>query len=391
MHGPLPIARRISVAIVCSLCVSACNDGAGSTTTDAPTSDAAAEVGAPDAPVATSDVAPDAVSEAGIDDIPSGELPTTIELPGGGDGIGFDDMQTDPMTGAVLVPAGATGSVFRIDPRTRALTRYEGFAAGTATTGHSAGPTSLDVGPGVLFVTDRTSRTLDVFDLATNRIVAQTRLGSTPDYVRYVPSLNELWVTEPSMGRVEVLDLAPFVTSRMPPTFKLSIAAAGGPESLAIDRTRGLAYTHLWTGARTLAIDLATHAVRSNWASGCRNGETQGLVIDEARGQLFVGCANGLVVALDLAHDGAVLGRAMASPGVDIIAYNLRGHHLYVPSEGGDLTVIGVAPTGALSVFGTVEAPAGAHCVASDLQHTAYVCSPSDGRVVAIDDPYPAS
>jgi hypothetical protein len=332
-----------------------------------------------------------AVSDVGVEDAAPAELPTNLQLPGGESGIGFDDMQTDPMSGAVLVPGGVTGSVFRIDPRTRVLTRYEGFAAGTATTGHSAGPTSLDFGPGVLFVTDRTSRTLDVFDLATRTIVAQTRLGATPDYVRYVASTNELWVTEPSAARVEVLDLVPFTTRRAPPTFKLATPAAGGPESLAIDATRGAAYTHLWTGARTLAIDLTTHTVRANWVSGCRDGETQGLVIDEARGQLFVGCANGAVVTLDVAHDGARVGRVQASPGVDIIAYNPRNHHLYVPSQGGDLTVIGVAADGSLTNLGVQDGAPGAHCVASDLQHTAYLCDSGHGSIVAVDDPYPAS
>jgi hypothetical protein len=311
-----------------------------------------------------------------------------LDLPGGAGGIGFDDMRFSPMLGKVLVPAGRTGRLVMIDPRTRAIDAIEGFSVSDVSGhGHGAGTTSADTGRGLLFAIDRNARAVDLVDPVAKRIVSSAKLAGGPDYVRWVEPLGEVWVTEPQLKQIECFHFEPGAAPRL--TSAATIEVANGPEALAIDATRGRAYTHTWTDT-TMAIDLKRHAIVARWANGCDGA--RGIALDEKRGFLFVGCEEGRAVALDAGHGGTKLGSVATGKGVDIIAFSTGLSHLYVP--GGDdatLTIAGVDAAGRLSVLGTSPAAPDSHCVAADDLGNAYVCDPGKGRVLILADPFPAS
>jgi hypothetical protein len=124
----------------------------------------------------------------------------SIALPGGQGGIGFDDMRYAPALHAVLVPAGRTGRLALIDPRSGKVETIAGFTASAGSgEGHGAGSTSADAGGGLLFASDRNRRVVDVIDPGARRIVASVALGGGPDYVRWVAPLGEVWVTAPNL------------------------------------------------------------------------------------------------------------------------------------------------------------------------------------------------
>src|SRR5215470_20439141 len=111
--------------------------------------------------------------------------PASVALPNGEGGIGFDDLRFDAGLGMVLAPAGGTGNLDLVDPKTGAVTPIAGFSrtAGGGD-GHGHGVTSVDGGEGWLFATDRTAREVVVIDPRARKIVARTRLAGGPDYVR---------------------------------------------------------------------------------------------------------------------------------------------------------------------------------------------------------------
>jgi hypothetical protein len=212
-------------------------------------------------------------------------------------------------------------------------------------------------------------------------------LASNPDYVRYVASTGELWVTEPDREQIEVFDLS----NDTPPnlTHLTAIAIKGGPESLVIDPQRQRAYTHLWDGA-TVAIDLRSRAQVAQWPNGC-NG-SRGIALDAAHGWLFAGCAEGKAVILDVDHDGRQLASLAVGAGVDVIDYNPKLGHLYLPgASSATMAIVGVSPTGALTLLGTIATAADAHCVVADDQYHAWVCDPNHGQLLEITDPFPAA
>jgi len=312
--------------------------------------------------------------------------PTKLTLPGGEGGVGFDDLMFSPSLHRVLAPAGRTGKLDLIDPKTQKVESIAGFStdADKFGGGHGEGTTSADTGGGFIFASDRSRGEAEIVDPKTMKIVGSTKLAGGPDYVRWVEPAKEVWVTEPNKKQIELftLDNGKLVHAG-------AIDVPGGPESLVIDAARGRAYTHTWDDA-TVAIDIAKHKEAARWKNGCKG--SRGIALDDKRGFLFVGCDEGKATVLDVAHDGKQLGTADTGKGVDIIAYNPTLAHLYVP--GGDsatLTILGVGATGKLDVLGSVATAADSHCVAVDDANHAYVCDPKQGALLVVTDPFPAS
>jgi DNA-binding beta-propeller fold protein YncE len=307
-------------------------------------------------------------------------MPTPLALPGGESGIGFDDIGFAPSIQKVLVPAGRSGNLDLIDPDTKQVTAIGGFSRRASFGGgHGQGVTSADEGRGLLFATDRDAKRLDVVDPKTQSVIGTAPLASGPDYVRYVSTTGEVWVTEPSAARIEVFSLPHNGSSK--PVHANFISIPGGPESLIIDNKRGRAYTHLWTDT-TIAIDLKSRKVSTRWKNGCKG--SRGMAMDDARGFLFVGCDEGKLTVLDMST-GAQLGQASSGDGVDIIAYNPRLAHAYLPGEG-TMAIIGISDKGTATVLTTVKTADGAHCATADDRANAYVCDPKGGRLLIIKD-----
>lgn len=308
--------------------------------------------------------------------------PRAIALPAGEPGIGFDDLRFAPVLGRVLIPAGRSGNVDLIDPKTFAVTSIAGFStSATADGGHDFGVTSADEGPGVVFATDRTSRQLVIVDPARRAIVSKTPLSSGPDYVRWIPSTKQIWVTEPDAEKIEV-----FGWSDNKAAAQGAISVPGGPESLIVDAASGKAYSNLWHG-QTVSIDVATHKVGPAWSNGCTG--SRGIDVDPARGLVFVGCAEGAVSVLSM-KTGAKLSQISAGAGMDIIAYDAKRSHVYAPgARAATLSIIDVAGNGAsLSVLATMSAASGAHCAATDGLGHVYVCDPHHGRILEFEDSF---
>ena len=311
-----------------------------------------------------------------------------VPLPGGEGGIGFDDLGFAPALGKLLVPAGRTGNLDLIDPASRQIVPIAGFSSqGSFVQGHGEGTTSADFGRGLIFATDRTALKLVVLDPAARTVVARAGLAGSPDYVRWVEPTGEIWVTQPDKDRIEIFTLP--ASGPPVPAHKEFIATPGGPESLVIDAAHNRAYTHLWKET-TLAIDVKTRAIVARWPNHCVG--SRGIALDAQRGLLFAGCAEGKAVVLDLHHDGAVRDTLSAGAGVDIIDYNPRLGHLYLPGGKSEtMAILGVSRAGKLSLLATVKTARAAHCVVADDHHQAWVCDPSHGRLLLVDDTYPAS
>jgi DNA-binding beta-propeller fold protein YncE len=295
-----------------------------------------------------------------------------IDLPGGKPGIGFDDLQYSPRLHRVLAPGGRSGKLYLIDPKTNAVTAIGGFStAKTFEGGHDFGVTSVADTGSMLAVTDRTS---DELVLVTgDKITSRTKLAAGPDYVRWVPATKELWVTEPDADQIEVFDAAGKSLAK--------IAVKGGPESLAI--AGDTAYTHLWKG-QTVEIDIKRRTLTKTYANGCAG--SRGIAVDEAKGLVFAGCADGTVTAMKA---GKVVAKLKPIDGQDIIAWSPAKRHLYLAgSRSKDMAIVAVGDDGSLKLLGKGAGASGGHCVTTDDAGHAYVCDPQHGRLIANADAY---
>jgi DNA-binding beta-propeller fold protein YncE len=225
---------------------------------------------------------------------------------------------------------------------------------------------------------------LDIVDTNSKKIIASTRLASGPDYVRFVFETKEVWVTEPGAHRIEIFSLSDNGTPTA--THTGFIPVPGGPESLVIGR--GQAFTHLWRGI-TLIVDLKKRTTVGGWPNGCRG--SRGIALDEKRGFLFAGCDEGKLKVLDL-KTGKIVGSASVGAGVDVIAYNKKLAHVYVPgADSGTIAIVGISAAGAATVLTTTDTVEGAHCVTTDDRDQLYVCDPVHGKILVFKDTLPAS
>ncbi len=307
-------------------------------------------------------------------------VPVSIPVPGGEGGVGFDDLRYSAALGKVLVPAAGSGILMLIEPAAWRVTRIDGFSTSAYSGGHDDGVTSADEGRGFVFVVDRTALRLAVVDPSNGRVVSWSRLAGSPDYVRYVEPTGEVWVTQPDKERIEVFRLE---DNPPRPVHDAFIDVPGGPESLVVDAARGRAYTNLWKG-KTVAIHTKNRGVGPSWPNGCEG--SRGIALDEERGFVFVGCAEGRAVTLD-GKSGKVLGKVETGGGVDLVDYNRTLSHLYIAAgKSGTLGIAAVLPAGGLSLLAEVPTAAGAHCVAVDASAHAYVCDPKQGRIIVVPD-----
>ena len=309
-----------------------------------------------------------------------------VSLPDGAPGIGFDDLRYSATLHRLLVPAGRTGTLDLVDPDSLAVTSISGFGTVAGYSGdHDDGPTSVDEGNGLLYVTDRTTGKLDVVDPAAGRIVSSVALASGPDYVRFVGATNELWVTEPGSDQVEILTLNADPT--VAPVQTAVVSVTNGPESMVIDNKRGRAYTHRWQ-ATTVAIDVATRAIVAEWQNGC--AASRGIALDEARGFLFASCSEGTTSVLDVANAGKMLSTLARGSGYDVIGYAPQTGHLYLAGSACScLVTLGVSATGALGFISRASAKGSTHCAVADDAGHAWWCDQDQGSVWRVTDGSP--
>ena len=312
----------------------------------------------------------------------------SVSLPNAAPGIGFDDLRYSATLHRVLVPAGRTGTLDLVDPDSLAVTSIPGFGTvGDYSGGHDDGPTSVDEGNGLLYVTDRTTGLIDVVDPAAGRIVSSVALASGPDYVRFVAATNELWVTEPGADQVEILALNADPT--IAPVHVAAVSVTNGPESMVIDNQRRLAYTHRWQ-ATTVAIDIATRAIVAEWQNGC--AASRGIALDQERGFLFASCSEGTTSVIDVANGGTMLSTLARGSGYDVIGYAPHTRHLYLAGSAcGCLVTLGVSATGTLSFLNRSDADGSTHCAVADDAGHAWWCDQDQGSVWRVADSSPST
>jgi DNA-binding beta-propeller fold protein YncE len=308
---------------------------------------------------------------------------TAITLPGTAP-IGMDYLAYDSAQHRVWVPAGNSGKVDVIDTATGKLTAIDGFATlpSTRPGRPNMGPSSASVGDGVVWVGNRGDNKVCAFDARSLEKRACAQLAGMPDGVQYVAATHELWVTTPRDQTITIVD----VKGKLPGT-PATIKLEGDPEGYALDGARGLFYTNLEDKDKTLTIDLKTRKVTATWPAGCGADGPRGLVLDSARKLLLVACSDG-ANALDLAHDGKIVGHLKTGKGVDNLDYNAARKLLYIASsQDALLTIASVADNGALAAVTTVKTSKGARNPVLDSAGTAYVSDSANGKVLVIPAP----
>ncbi|MFT3693742.1 MAG: hypothetical protein QM831_11415 [Kofleriaceae bacterium] len=314
---------------------------------------------------------------------PVAKPPSKIALPGGNaDGVGMDFLMWNPRTHTVWVPAGNSGLVDVIDTKTHALTSIQGFPTREVErNGHkrTVGPSAVALGPaGTVYIGSRGDSSICAVDEKALTKGTCVTLDSSPDGVVYVAPTNEVWVTTPRDKSIRMLDATTLQQ-------KARVEFAGNPEGYAVDATRARFYTNLEDKDETLAITLDKHETVATWHPQCGSEGPHGVRLSEAEGHLVIGCSAEVHV-LDVAHDGALLGKIAVGDGVDDI--DLVGSTVY--AAGGDaasLAILAIDPAGALTSVAQVPTGKGArNAVAAD-NGEIYVSDSKGAAIIVVTKP----
>lgn len=314
----------------------------------------------------------------------AGYTVSTLVLPGATpDGVFMDYLLYDPTTHAVWVPAGNSGNVDVVDTATGKVTPIVGWATQQVDFhGHSRviGPSAASLGEGVVYVGNRGDQSVCAVDDQKLERRACGKLDAMPDGVAYVAKTKEVWVTTPRDRSIRILDARTLKQ-------KARIAFDGDPEGFAVDSARGRFYANLEDKDATLAIDLASHKTVATWQPKCGERGPHGLRFDPVTGLLFVACST-KVEALNAAHDGAIVGSADTGDGVDDLDYAAHTRTLYAAaSRAGTLTIVAVAPKGAMTVRAVVPTRPGARNGVVDATGKVYIAHSRGSELVVAHPP----
>jgi DNA-binding beta-propeller fold protein YncE len=320
---------------------------------------------------------------------------TPIALPGASGLVSLDYFAYARSMGKLWVPASNTGNVDVIDENSDAVSQVSGFKTGEVELrGRKVplGPTAVSIGDGVVYIGNRGDSSLCVIDAQSLKRegcleVAPPSAGpaAAPDAVVYVAATKELWITTgaPPIG-VASADKAIQVFDALEPShlkLKLKIPLDGSAEGYAVDNQRGVFYTNIEEAGKTVAIDVRSHKVVSEWKV---HDDLQGVALDSARGFLFVACGDH-VVSLDIAHGGRVADSLVTGTGLDNIDFSSEKKLLYAAaSVTATLSIIEVGNDGKFRPKALVPTVKGARGVVAGKGETAYLIDPAQGRILKL-------
>ena len=281
----------------------------------------------------------------------------------------YDDLRYSPELKKVVAAPHGTGQISLVDPDSLAV----------QTLPAPRGVYSADASATMVYAADRGSDQILAIDIASGMTVAAQGMPGAPDYVRFSPTTNEVWVSLPGTNRLEILDAASLAATG-------SVTLPGPPEGLTFDG--GFAYTN--AGGRVLAVDVTRRLVTGEWNTGC--GFSHGFPQVDPQYQLaFGGCfSNGGVGVVTMR--GELRAGFEAGGGEAIVAYDPVRHHLYVRGDpGATLDLLATCRNGQLGVLAKIDIPNNGHGASADDRGHVWVADATTGGVLRVTDPFPAA
>ena len=222
---------------------------------------------------------------------------------------------------------------------------------------------AFDVANAKGFTSNGRINTVTVFDMHTNKILAQIPAGQNPDAIFYEPYSKKIITCN---GRGKNLSIIDPIQNKLID----SIDVGGKPETAVSDGT-GKVFVNIEDKNEIVEIDIKNLKVLNHWSIAPADGPT-GLAMDLATKRLFAGCDK-LLVVLD-ANTGKIIDKLTIGDGCDGVAFDPATKNIYTANGEGNLTVIHEENANKFSVVENIETKKGARTIALDkATHTIYL------------------
>ena len=205
------------------------------------------------------------------------------------------------------------------------------------------------------FTSNGRINTVTVFDMNTNKVLAQVPAGQNPDAIFY-ESFSKRIVT--CNGRGKNLSFIDPVLNKVTD----SVDVGGKPET-AVSDGAGKLFVNVEDKNEIVAIDTKTFKVLNRWSIAPADGPT-GLAYDAKTKRLFAGCDK-LLVVLN-AVTGKIVDTLKIGNGCDGVAFDPGTKNVFTSNGEGTITVIHEDNADKFTVVENIETKRSARTIALD-------------------------
>lgn len=206
------------------------------------------------------------------------------------------------------------------------------------------------------FTSNGKLNTVTVFDMNTNKVLAQIAAGQNPDIIFYEPFSKKIMVCN---GRGKNLSIIDPLLNKV-----IDSVDVGGKPEFAASNGAGKLYVNVEDKNEIVEIDTKIFKVLHHWSLAPGDGPT-GLAMDNITHRLFAGCDKKLVV-LD-AISGKLIDTLAIGSGCDGVVFDPVLKNIYTSNGDGTITVIHEENANKFTLVENIETKKGARTLALDL------------------------
>jgi len=267
---------------------------------------------------------------------------------------GWDYLEVGPVNDWLYVSHGIQVNV---------LNKKTGDSVGVIENTTGVHGIAFDVAQKKGFTSNGRLNAVSVFDMNTNKVLAQIPTGQNPDAIIY-ESFSKKIIT--CNGRSKNLSIIDPVANKVID----SVDVGGKPETPVSDGA-GKLFVNIEDKNEIVVVDTKTFKVLSHWSIAPGDGPT-GLAMDKNTKRLFAGCDK-LLMVID-ATNGKIIDKVTIGDGCDGVAFDAATKNIYTSNGDGTLTVIHEENTSTFKVLENVTTKKGARTIALDAAtHTIYL------------------
>jgi YVTN family beta-propeller protein len=234
---------------------------------------------------------------------------------------GWDYLEVGPVNDWLYVSHGTQVNI---------LNKNTGDSVGVIENTTGVHGIAFDVANKKGFTSNGRINTVTVFDMNTNKVLAQIATGQNPDAIIYEPFSKKIITCNGRSKNLSIID---------PTQNKVidSVEIGGKPET-AVSDGMGKLFVNNEDKSEIVVVDTKTFKVLYHWSIAPGEAPT-GLAIDTKTKRLFAGCEK-LLMVID-ATNGTVVDKIIIGDGCDGVAFDATTKNIYT-SNGADgtLTVI---------------------------------------------------
>jgi DNA-binding beta-propeller fold protein YncE len=233
---------------------------------------------------------------------------------------GWDYIAVGPINNWLYVSHGSQVNI---------LNKLTGDSAGVIENTTGVHGIAFDVADKKGFTSNGRLNTVTVFDLNTNKPLAEIHTGINPDAIMFEPYSKKIITCNGRSKNLSIID--PLYNKLID-----SIYVGGKPET-AVSDGEGKVFVNIEDKNEIIAIDMKTMKVLQHWSIAPGDGPT-GLAIDVKTKRLFAGCDK-LLMIID-AQNGNIINKMPIGDGCDGVVFDPALKNIYASNGEGTITVI---------------------------------------------------